>query len=95
VRDFVTRTLERHHKNLEKWGEQGLGLLFIVLSEEVGEIARALLQNKGENVDLEREIIDASAVLLAMFERLMSLSEISRQKEIDKHGVMYKMQPKS
>ena len=68
---FFLGVINQHLENIKKWSnEQPLPLLFIILSEEVGEIARGVLQNEGENVNLRKEIVDATAVLLAMFEKL-------------------------
>jgi hypothetical protein len=63
--EFDGLTIEQCESNHEKWGDRSTSMLMIVLMEEVGEIARAILENKSG--DICGEIIDASSVLRRMF----------------------------
>ena len=63
--EFDGLTIEQCESNHEKWGDRSVAMLLIVLMEEVGEIARAILENKSG--DICGEIIDASSVLRRMF----------------------------
>lgn len=46
--EVFVNTADRWRWNVEKWGKQPIETLYIVLSEEVGEIARAILEADDE-----------------------------------------------
>jgi len=41
---FIDQTTEQLEKNQAKWGGQGAERLVVVLTEEIGEVARAVLE---------------------------------------------------
>ncbi len=59
-------------KNITRWGPTTLQTLAVVLMEEIGEVARAILENDAEN--LRDECIDAAAVLRRMYEQSNDLA---------------------
>lgn len=79
--NFFLRVQTRYMQNKKEWGNQTREVVFEVLSEEIGEIARALLnrfkknQQKDGRVNLEKECVDAAAVLLDIYERAGKLME--------------------
>ncbi len=74
--DFTQAMKEQHAKNYDRYGDQGGFLLCVVLMEEVGEIARAVLDDlkDGPNYftgqDVVRECVDAAAVLMALADEI-------------------------
>lgn len=79
--NFFLQVQTRYMQNKKEWGDQTREVVFEVLSEEIGEIARALLnrfktnQLKDGSIDLEKECVDAAAVLLDIYERAGKLME--------------------
>ncbi len=59
-------------KNIGRWGPTSLEALAVVLMEEIGEVARAILEKDSEN--LRDECIDAAAVLRRMYEQSNDLA---------------------
>lgn len=78
---FNSRVWARYIQNQREWGDQSREVVFEVLMEEIGEIARALLnrfkknQQKDGKVNLEKECVNAAAVLLDIYERAEKLME--------------------
>ena len=66
-KQFYDLLTSRRAANVSRWGEQSALVLQAVLMEEVGEVARALLEGKADH--LRSEIIDTAAVLLELFEK--------------------------
>lgn len=64
--EFDALTIEQCESNHEKWGDQDTSMLMIVLMEEVGEVARAILQNEDSD-RIRAEIVDCSSVLRRMY----------------------------
>lgn len=73
--EFYTAIDYQAFRNQDKWGKQEPEVVFRVLVEEIGEIARALLNTYSENlvkdgsINLKKECVDAAAVLLNIWER--------------------------
>ena len=73
--EFVREVTTRHEINVLRYGDQGGLLLVAVLSEEVGEVARAVLdhlKNDGSTTKTSvlRECVDAAAVLMALADEI-------------------------
>jgi len=68
LRDRGDELKSRAARNLDKWGLQTSDTLFIVAGEELGELARALLEAKGGElgsvVQIREEALDLGAVCL-------------------------------
>ncbi len=57
--------INEEYKQEEKWGEQNHDNYYwiCILTEEIGEIAKALIENQNE--DMEKEIIQTAAVCVS------------------------------
>ena len=60
--EFDALTIKQDEANHEKYGDRSTSLLMIVLMEEIGEIAKAILESESSD-RIRAEIIDASGVL--------------------------------
>jgi NTP pyrophosphatase (non-canonical NTP hydrolase) len=72
MRDFTSFLTEERYRQDEKWGMQDHeGHAWIgILTEEVGELAKAINENDDDSI--ETELIQVAAVCCAMYERHMS-----------------------
>ncbi len=88
-KSFYIDIVKRYEENREKWGNQSREVVFAVLVEEIGEVARALLNRFSENkekdgaVDLRKECVDAAAVLWDIYDRA---DELVRKTELEGRG---------
>jgi NTP pyrophosphatase (non-canonical NTP hydrolase) len=67
--DFCDAVRAQAELNYITWGHQSLATLGIVLAEEMGEVARAILQNMHEGQPADRilhEAIDTAAVCVTV-----------------------------
>ncbi len=44
LKEFFDQTTRQREKNLAKWGPQGAERLVVALTQEIGEVARAVLE---------------------------------------------------
>jgi NTP pyrophosphatase (non-canonical NTP hydrolase) len=77
---IAQRMVNQSKQNHGKWGDQDRYSLMVVLMEEVGEVARAILDDEHDPTkdcfdDIESEIIDTGAVLLQL------IHEVNREKQ--------------
>jgi NTP pyrophosphatase (non-canonical NTP hydrolase) len=73
VVDFMDLVRGQHRANIKKNGKQDVLLLMTVLIKEVGEVGRAVLEDRLNRSHITRrnilyECVDAAAVLLAIAE---------------------------
>ena len=70
---------EKARRNIEKWGNQGPLVLVSVLTEEVGEVARAVTEEHylggGRLNRIEEEIDDLAAVCIQMLHTISLMRE--------------------
>ena len=77
---IAQRMVNQSKHNFAKYGNQNRHMLMTVLMEEVGEVARAILDDEHDDTkdcfeDIESEIIDTGAVLLQLMHEV-NLGEI-------------------
>jgi NTP pyrophosphatase (non-canonical NTP hydrolase) len=65
--EFFNRIKQQHINNIKKWGHQGKYIVLAACMEELGELARAILGNAGENHDICNEAGDLAALLIEMY----------------------------
>jgi len=73
-------------RQIEKWGYQAhdMYIWLAILSEEVGELSRAVLDSRWDNgpeSDIKKEAIQVAAVAHAILESLVKYGPYGKQKE--------------
>jgi len=73
---YNTFTIERIEQ-YKKWGDQRHDLQFwyIILMEEIGEVAKAILEDRGEECNKKRigkELVQSGAVIVAILEYMQT-----------------------
>ena len=69
--DPLQEIMEERVRQDRKWGEQNHPNLYWlgILTEEVGELARAIIERRQTNEDIRRELVQIAAVCLAWLEQ--------------------------
>ena len=77
-RQFLEGVAEERKRQDARWGTNVVGAdrMIVVLAEEFGEIARALLER--DKVGMEKELIQTAAVCSKLFE-LLTIQEVDTQ----------------
>lgn len=80
---FALINEERNRQN-EKWGTQNHDDLwwFVILSEEIGEIAKAIYECDEE--EYEEELIQSASVLVAMLENFYNGRTLNNEGVLDR-----------
>lgn len=67
-KDLLAQVDAERERQLERWGEQhhSAGDWMLILQEEIGEAAQAILQARSE--DFKEELIQSAAVIIAWLE---------------------------
>lgn len=67
IEEFFLKVKQQHLKNIAKWGHQDKYIILAACTEELGELARAVLGNAGESHDLCKESVDLAALLIETY----------------------------
>ena len=75
IKDFRNKVTEERARQTHIWGEQkhDNSMWYLILSEEIGEVAKAILE--GKNGELESELVQVVAVIETWMAYLYSVKE--------------------